>query len=403
MPFKLPFDPRAALGLLNKSGPPVAVDFGACGIKLLSVSSTEPPALIAAAFEPTPAELLADPRARLMHQFQTLPRLIASLGFRGRRAVCAIPAGQTFCKHLQIAKSDGVAMGPIVQSIVAGQVGCSPSALVYHHVEVAPAAEASKIEVVATAVSRELVDLAVGAFKAAKMEIVGMHGEFIATMRAFDYINRRTEDADLITLYLDIGYGTTKVVIGHGHKLAFVRSIEFGGRNINSAIMTARSCTLAQAIEIRAGGAPRGVPAPARVRPELVGASEAVKRPGALSPKERRRFVEGELEGDGAALLPPELDEPLEILADDVEMCLRYHEALFNGRRPHRMIFQGGESRDRALCHHLARRLRIPAQVADPLARVTRTGKEPCIGVDLTVPQPGWSVPLGLCLSPTDL
>jgi hypothetical protein len=47
--------------------------------------------------------------------------------------------------------------------------------------------------------------------------------------------------------------------------------------------------------------------------------------------------------------------------------------------------------------------LKLPAQMADPLARIVRTGAEPALGVDLKQPQPGWAVVLGLCLSPTDL
>ena len=63
----------------------------------------------------------------------------------------------------------------------------------------------------------------------------------------------------------------------------------------------------------------------------------------------------------------------------------------------------GGESRVTAVCQHVARSLKLQAQLADPLARVARSGSEPVSGVDFKEPQPGWSVALGLALSPTDL
>jgi hypothetical protein len=47
--------------------------------------------------------------------------------------------------------------------------------------------------------------------------------------------------------------------------------------------------------------------------------------------------------------------------------------------------------------------VRLSWQVADPFARVSRTGQERVRGVEFTSPQPGWAVALGLCLSPTDL
>ena len=84
-------------------------------------------------------------------------------------------------------------------------------------------------------------------------------------------------------------------------------------------------------------------------------------------------------------------------------MRLRYHDSQFPGKRVDRAMFVGGEARHRGLCQAVARALRLPAQMADPLARIARTGAEPALGVDLKQPQPGWAVALGLCLSPTDL
>ncbi|MBC7835562.1 MAG: hypothetical protein H7Y88_10760, partial [Phycisphaerales bacterium] len=98
-----------------------------------------------------------------------------------------------------------------------------------------------------------------------------------------------------------------------------------------------------------------------------------------------------------------DLSEPLEALTDDIAMCLRYHDSLFPGRKINRAIFVGGEARHRGLCQHVARTLRLPAQVADPLSRLARTGGERCTNVDMKLPQPGWAVPYGLCISPTDL
>ncbi|MBL8990600.1 MAG: hypothetical protein JNJ48_03365, partial [Phycisphaerae bacterium] len=98
-----------------------------------------------------------------------------------------------------------------------------------------------------------------------------------------------------------------------------------------------------------------------------------------------------------------DLREPLETLTDEISMCLRYYDGLFPGRRVTRAIFVGGEARHTALCQHVARALRLPAHVADPLARLARGGAEPLTNVALNQPQPGWAVAVGLCLSPTDL
>jgi Tfp pilus assembly PilM family ATPase len=98
-----------------------------------------------------------------------------------------------------------------------------------------------------------------------------------------------------------------------------------------------------------------------------------------------------------------DLSETAESLTDEIAGCLRYHESVFPDRKVARAIFMGGESRHLGLAQHIARTLRLPAQVADPMASVSRTGKESTPGVDFHQPQPGWALALGLSISPTDL
>ena len=79
------------------------------------------------------------------------------------------------------------------------------------------------------------------------------------------------------------------------------------------------------------------------------------------------------------------------------------HDDRWPGRRVGRTIFVGGESRHVGLCQHVARAIRAPAHVADPLARLVKPGAGACVGVNPDEAQPGWAVAMGLCASPTDL
>jgi hypothetical protein len=47
--------------------------------------------------------------------------------------------------------------------------------------------------------------------------------------------------------------------------------------------------------------------------------------------------------------------------------------------------------------------LRLPAQVGDPLARYRSEQGVTTPGVNVDEPQPGWAVPCGLCIAPTDM
>ncbi len=389
--------------------PPVAVDFGVGSLKILHIAPGEPHSLVAAACLDTPDELLNDPAKRLAFQMEALPKLIKPLEFRTRRAVCTIPASLAIVKHLQFTVEKGVTISDLVQSAIPAQLGCDPGALVYRHTEVGQVGR--KTEVICMAAARETVQRLMNAMKAAKLEPVGMHSEFHATLRAFDTITRRAEDEKLTSMYLDMGVGGTKVTIATGRRLAFARSIDLGGRHLDAIVARQMNVNLSEARRMRlqqseiVRRAVRPSPVPAAVgSPGVEDGSVAVmddrrqgEPPQGFTPD---LTAQPPLEPPGPRI---DLSEALEMLTDEVSMCLRYHESLFPDRKVGRTIFLGGEARHLGLCQHIARTLKLPAQVGDPMAGLARTGGETMINVDFSQPQPGWAVALGLCLSPTDL
>lgn len=432
---------------------PIAVDFGYAGMKVLQLAAGDPPTLVAAAYEPTPEELLDDPTKRLAWQIERLPQVIKGGGFKGKRAVCAIPASLSYCKHMQLIAADDREMAVLVRQTLATQLGCVPEALLCRHVEVGPAATGGgKTEVIGFAAGRGAIERLMGAIRGAKLEPVGMHPEAVAIVRGFDHITRRAGDEEATSLYLDLGAGHTSVMIAHGTRLVFCKPIAMGGHQLD--LLVARqlkvhleeahrerlACTAltpearaacekdaahaAEKVDARAAGSP-SVPAPEgdgmaffraaaaaagkQTRTDVAATPEPAGEASAVATEERRA---GGLPAGHAAIgrglatpIGPAIDlhEPLDAITDEVNMCVRYHDALFNGRRLSRTVFVGGEARHRALCQHVARVLRVPASVADPMARLARAGTEPVKGMSLSEPQPGWAVAVGLSLCPTDL
>ncbi len=421
--------------LVSSGGRPVAIDFASSGIKVLQLGAGETPVLEAAGFVATPEELQGDPNKRIAHQLAQLPKVIKELGLSGRRAICSIPSSQTFCKHMQIQPELGVEMGLLVCGAVSAQLGCAPEALLCRHVEVGAALGGTgKSEVIALAAGRGLVQKLMDGLRTAKLELVGMHPEYVALLHCFGHITRRESDVELTSLYVDLGAGGTRLAIAQGSRLVFAKQIHIGGRVLDELVSKQLSCGLAEANRQRlamippvgagdsAGNAPEPVAAPVSAPTSSEGF--AVLAAGMKLAKPGKSMSGGE---NGALSLPPDqrsgtypvghepllevamsqsrvdLREAMETLTDEISMCLRYHEALFPGRRPGRVIFVGGEARQRGLCQQIARIIKAPAHVADPMARVSRTGAERCVGVRFAEPQPGWAVAMGLSLSPTDL
>lgn len=430
----------------KQSGPsPIAIDFGTGSLKMLQVTTTETGStLLAAAALETPEDLLHDPAKRLLFQADAIGKLMKTGGFRGKRAVCAIPASLSFCKHMRVDRVPGASVREIVEAGLVQQFGCHPSQMVFRHFEVADVPKTgggTQIEVICLAATRELVSRLMGAISAAKLDPVGMHCEQLALMKAFDPIARRSEDKLAATLYLDIGAGSTNMLIAHGRTLVFSKRVEMGGRFLDDAICKQTKCEFEEARTLRrkmdgivlvekqepvGAGARAGAPGRPLLTPggtiPMSGSIEeadargealqdmATSRLSALEPGERRNDSSAVFSGDVTsqpqrAFVPPKADlgEALEIMTDDIALALRYYQTLFPSKPIERAVFVGGEARYKGLCQHIARAIRVSAQVADPLAYVARNGNETTPGVDLRQAQPGWAVPLGLCLLPTDL
>lgn len=379
---------------------PIAVDFGVGSLKVLQVEAGEPLKLVAAARLETPDDLISRHAERLEFQIKALPKLIKHGGFKGKRVVCAIPSWQTSCKQIQFQRTEGLPISTLVDAAIPVQFGRDPSTLVYRYIELGGAA--GKLDVIVFAVGRELVDKLMHAVTGARLEPVGMHSEFHAAVRAFDHIHRREGDLDITTLYLDIGTATTNVMIAHGTSLAFARVVDVGGSHLDELLARQLDCSFGEArrrrLEMESAASPSTSASAAAPRPALPeGDRRAQQMPAGFG---------GEVLSQPAVPVAPEsgdLREPLEMLTDEVQMCLRYHASQHPQRKVDRVLFLGGQSRYRGLCQHVARQLRLPAQVVDPIARLARGGTEPTLGVDFRQAQPGWAVTLGLCLSPTDL
>lgn len=379
------------LGSMRPSGYPLSVDFGVGALKILQLAPGDTPSIASAVQLDTPDDLLDNPGKRLAFQIEALPKLLKQGKFKTNRAVCAVPIGQMVCKHIQIIPSDDLPVDKAAAIQIGSQLGCDPGALLVRCRVIEGAKTNGKREVICFAAARDFVARLMGALKSAKLDPVGIHNEFAASLRSIDAIAQpgqaSSETDGAPTLVLDLGTGSTKAIVAHGSRMVFARSIEMGARQMDELIAHQLRCTLHEARATRMG-LERLTPHPA---PVAAGAA-------------------GDGQGGAAAAMPlrpvgpqPDLTEPLEILVDEASMCLRYHKSLFPDRPVEKVVFLGGQSRQRLVCEHLARSLRLAAQSVDPLARLARSGKVPSEGVDVTAPQPGWACAVGMCLSPTDL
>lgn len=389
-----------AFGLFRPQPSPVLVDFGSAGVKLLQVSPGDKAEATGAAYIPIPDEMRTQPvEARLDHIARELPAAMKRGGFRGNRVLLAPFSQHMLVNHVGVPQAEANRVELVSRTQVAVALGCDPASLVVRPVEVCETSRDGqpKLEVIVFAMSRDDVMRYVELFKRVKLSVAGLHGEIHALVHAFDHMNRRDEDANLTSMYLDLGYGSTKVAICHGLNLVFAKSVAIGGRTLDARIAETRRIGIAEARHLRLT---EGVRAPRAERPAavpeegmaLLRAAVAQAEPAAPAPAARAVASVGDI-----------AREAVESLADEIAMCTRYHSALFRERRVDRVIFVGGESRDVGLCQWLASRLRLPAKGADPLARFMASTPAPAGLPDPGLPHPGWAVACGLASCPADL
>ena len=420
----LGFSKLKALAALGGAATPIAIDLGSQSIKLLQLSGTEQPNLVSAVTVAVPEALQNDAGKRLQFQLEAIGPALKQGGFRGKRIVCSLPSSHTFCKHLQVQPAEGVTIDQLVAGEVSTQLSCDPSALVSRSMVVdgAHTATGGKSEVIALTVARSLVCKLMDTIKAQRCQLVGLQPECLAVLHGFGAAAGKASP-DAASVFLDIGAGSTKIYIGHGSSVVFAKTIQLGGRFLDQTIARQANCTLTEARAMRWGmkvltRGPRQQHTPGRATPDgttngFSAALEAVMKLERMQNEAAGQPAGGVAVATATAAPAPsppadehgglDLSEPLDTLTDEVNLCLRYYEAMFPSRRVQRAIFIGGESKHLGLCQHIARSLRMPAHVADPLARVGRDGGEKTFGIDLREPQPAWAVALGLCLAPTDL
>lgn len=422
--------------LFSNPAAPIAMNFGMSSVKLLQQKlpsrDDDQPSIAAAAELPIPYEAQQNIDDLFAFYECELPGILRTGGFKGRKAVCSVPDGQTVVQHMQIAQDSGMKRDDLIKAQLQMQLGIAPQSAVVRSIEVADINRAgqNRSEIICFAIPRDIVMRYVALMGKFKIEVIGVHTEAMAMVRAFDHIYQRKGDDSLTSLYIDLGFSGTRVAIAHGRKIVFARSIQVGGQHFDQLIAKQIGCSIPEAHAHRMAidesswerpgvlHAPVASVAHSGQSDDMARLSAAMAKSSSEAPHLERRtgdvtVIEGERRkgqappalavsvntkpDDGKPLGHVDVTELLETIADELSMCLRYHRGLFPSYNIDRTILVGGEARQKWLCQHVVRSLRLPAQLGDPLARL-KSASEPIKtpGLDLNLPQPGWAVVCGL-------
>lgn len=434
----------------NMIGPrcnPIGVDFGTETLRLAQVATVAGEMrVIAAACADVPSHIRNDPHQRLAFLVTTLKELLSSSGFRGRQAVLGLPSAALSIVHLRVPMMDDAALKKVIPFEARGKLPFDPTHAVVRHLVAGEVyhGQEQKLETIVMASPRSAVEGLLAAAGKAKLDVVGLNVEALALMDCFSRLSRRADDKEATSMYVDIGASGSRAIVARHGKVMFARAIPVGGDHFTRAVsqqahIAAEDAKLLRlrVADLALGGAhadpiktevappPPQTPPPADEEAStdnsfaLLGAglsqhARAEQASGATAtlaaPTQRTTLTTAittpapsadELVAREVRLVETAVREPLARLVEELDMCRRYHDATFPSAQIDRLVFIGGEARQRGLCAFVARELALAATVGDPMARMSRVSHlSPESGLDRRGPQPAWAVALGLSMGP---
>jgi type IV pilus assembly protein PilM len=425
----LNFVKKTFAGMLGSTGCPIGVDFGSDSLKIAQIAwEGGEPQLIAAASAEVPSHVRHNTAARMAFFSETARDLLSSGGFRGRRAILALPAASMLIQHLRLAKMDEETLKKALPWEARGKLPIDPSQALMRHLIAGEIYHDSepKNEIILMAAARDLVKQLLDAATKAKLDVIGMGVEPSAIVDCFSHIYLRKEDFTSVNCFVDIGCASSRAVIAQGSKIMFARSIKIGGEHLTRAVATALKISVddAKMLRLKLCYQQPGLD-DAHHKEQLTEDQQTDQAPAATRVNRNAAFrTDSDSSDDGTvatmspaeaakkslpadpkaqhALVSEACREPLNQLAGELDLCRRYYESAFPNKPVDRLIFIGGEARHRSLCQHVACELSLAAQVGDPLIRMAHTTKVGIeSGIDRRQAQPGWAVAIGLSLGPT--
>ncbi len=409
--------------LLAAKPGPIGVDLGTDTLRLAQcINDGKEWRLVAAACTDVPAGVRTSGETLNQFLIEALRELLHQGKFKGREAILCVPSNDLIIQHIRMPKLDENETKKTLPWELKGKLPIDPSAAVLRHL-VAGEVQVNnepKNEVVVMATPRLTVSRLLQMSAKAKLEVIGMNVEPKAIVDCFGHVYRRKADGDVVSLFIDIGCKTTRVTIARGGHVVFARAISIGGDTFSQAVAGAMGIGFEQAklLRIKLASAPIARPQPVVAAPEPE-PSEDNETPTenhsfallGLAPREDRRHAV-----EPVAIVPPALPEDqadqqrlvdaacanlVAQLCDELNLCRRYYEATFAQHPVDRIVFIGGESRQRTMCQRIAQTLGLAAQLGDPLVRMGKTTDVgPESGIDPRQPQPAWAVALGLSMGP---
>lgn len=358
----------------------VGLDIGTSRVKLVELTARGASVeLTRAAVELTPVDVIRDGKVIQSEQVAAvIKKALAAGHFRAGEVVAAIAGQGVVVRHVQFPKMPEEELRealkwegqkyipfPMEEAIVDFEV---------IHGDEDP--EVANMEVMLVAAQRSIVDSHLAAIELAGLRVVAVDVQPFTVLRALRYeplgAERPPTAGNGIVAYVDIGAGTTDIVIAEGEILRFTRIVPVGGYSFTRAIADRLGVGFEEA--------------------------EQIKIDEARVYQDQSQL--GLLDARSRVIADAVLDTAREI-GTEVRRSLDYHDLQLQGRRDDaavsRVVLAGGGSVLDGLDQYLQGELGLPTTMCDPLRNIAINPKV-AAKLDLAKLGPMLAVGVGLAL-----
>jgi type IV pilus assembly protein PilM len=320
--------------LTQRRSGPIGVDVGSRSIKLMQLSADRERVIEAARWDLATDESGNDEDPYL-RAASAIAQIRQGRNFRGRDAVFCIRSDDLFVQNIRVPHASGAELDRAVCTEAANRLPFPGEEAEVRYLETADVrqGEAMRREVILMACHRSKIRRILSLAQEAGLRPVAIDVEPAALLRCYAKQFRREQDQQRRVMFVNVGAASTRVVVAQGTRAMFVKYIAVGGSHLDRAVAGRLKMDLADAAALRRHNGDRRVD---QRDPEITRSLGESIRP------------------------------PLERLAGQLSMCLRYYSVTFRGQPLQRLVLGGGEADD-TMVDWLGKRLNLPCELGDPL------------------------------------
>ncbi len=353
----------------------IGLDIGHDGIKMIQLAAVGTTLSATACGRWSfPDNVGDEPALRRRFAVDAVRGLLRSGGFRGRRVVSCLGADELMIKQLRLPRMSEHELRSAVQWEAAERFGLRLAPDQLNHLVAGEIRQGGEVrdEIILLGVRPEVIDEHVAMLDEMKLLPDAIDAEPVCLFRCFDRFLRRRDDQSEVTVLVDLGARGTRVVIGRGRQVAFIKTIDIGGRQLNAAVAEQLNMPHDEAAQLR------------------LGLMRDLGRGGELA--------EGNEQTTRAIYdaIRPVVDE----LGREISLCLRYYAVTFRGAKPEGLTLVGGEAYDPTLRKLLDETLSLECVLGEPLWKIDLSGVD--LGDDRRGVHCEWAVAVGLALRGMD-